>query len=299
MEVDVATTSRTPAMMESPLRAQMIKLNRVLANIIDFNKHCVAAHLAGTGLEAGVQALSLELEHWLVSLPPGMRDTPENLTWFASRGLGRMFAAVYLGYYYFGQLLYFQFLGADDGLSSHVVYAERCKDHAARLCDLIYRCAETPGADVRYPMVAHVLVIASTVQIHSLLFAASERPIRQARARLERNFQLILLDLKPFWPAVDGAMSRLRAFHQTCLRRSSGNNTPGGGNTNAFVLDQWLLRFLVEFADHMEDEPREIDPDYEALWSLSRVEEGVGAERGVADPSGLSRPLAAHPGQQQ
>jgi hypothetical protein len=76
MGFDVATTSRTPAMMESPLLAQMIKLNRVLANIIDFNKHCVAAHLAGTGLEAGVQALSLELEHWLVSLPPGMRDTP-------------------------------------------------------------------------------------------------------------------------------------------------------------------------------------------------------------------------------
>ncbi|KAL8349032.1 hypothetical protein RB598_002019 [Gaeumannomyces tritici] len=281
--IDEMSPSGRTTLLESPLFTQMVKLNRVLANIIDFNKTCVAAHLAGPALDSGVQKLSLELEHWLVSLPPSMRDTPENLAWFAARGLGRMFAAVYLGYYYFSQLLYFQFLGgsADDVSSSsgggngrlpaHVVYAERCKDHAARLCELIYRCAATAGADVRYPMVAHVLVIASTVQIHTLLFAASERPIREARARLERNFQIILLDLKPFWPAVDGAMSRLRAFHQTCLLRSGdgvGGSSPG--SSSAFVLDQWLLRFLVEFADHMEDEPREMDPDYEALWSLSK-----------------------------
>ncbi|KLU90338.1 hypothetical protein MAPG_09301 [Magnaporthiopsis poae ATCC 64411] len=298
---DPMSASGGSALLESPLLAEMIKLNRVLANIIDFNKTCVAARLAGPALDSGVQKLSLELEHWLVSLPPSMSDTPENLAWFAARGLGRMFAAVYLGYYYFSQLLYFQFLGGtvDDGnsskgrLSVHVVYAERCKTHAARLCDLIYRCADTPGADVRYPMVAHVLVIASTVQIHTLLFAASEQPIREARARLERNFQIILLDLKPFWPAVDGAMSRLRAFHQTCLGRSGdgvGGSSPG--SSSAFVLDQWLLRFLVEFSDHMEDEPREMDPNYEALWSLSKAvrKDGPGAVLcQVAEASGMPR----------
>lgn len=260
----------SPHDRRSPLMAEMVRLNKVLANILDFNKRCVADRIAGPALEAGVQALALELEHWLVTIPPSLADTPDNLSWFASRGLGRMFAAIYLGYYYFSQLLYFQFLGADDGLASHVVYAERCKDHARLLCQFIYRCAQTPGADVRYPMVAHVLVIASTVQIHTLLFSTSELQIREARERLERNFQMIQLELKPFWPAVDDAMSRLRAFHQTCLRRASGSGSPGG--SSAFVLDQWLLRFLVEFSHHMEDEPREVDPDYDQLWSLSQIQ---------------------------
>lgn len=125
---------------------------------------------------------------------------------------------------------------------------------------MVYRCFDTPGSDVLYSMVAHVLVIASTVQIHTLLFSGDEMQIQLSRLRLERNFQ-ILLHLRPYWSSADSAMSRLRAFHQACLK----------SNKSSFVLDKWLLRFLVEFASHMESEPREVDPDYQALWSLSKA----------------------------
>lgn len=81
----------------TPLLSQMIKLNRVLAQVNDFNRKCVEERLEGPALEGGIQCLSLELERWLVGLPYNMRDTPENFAWFASHGLGRVYAAVYLG----------------------------------------------------------------------------------------------------------------------------------------------------------------------------------------------------------
>ncbi|KAK6077728.1 ZnF3 [Seiridium cupressi] len=280
----------------SPLLSQMIKLNRVLAQVNDFNRKCVEEPLDGRALEAGIQRLSLKLERWLVGLPYNMRDTPDNFAWFASRGLGRVYAAVYLGtyaklsyplppslalfsssarplaiaehdmtgYYHYGQLLYYQFLGAGgpSAMSSSHIYADRCKDHAAKLCEMVYQTFDAPGSEVLYAAVAHVLVIASTVQIHTLLFSSDEMQIRLSRLRLERNFE-ILLHLRPYWSSVDSAMSRLRAFHQACLRR----------NKASFVLDRWLLRFLVEFAPYMESEPRETDPDYEALLSLSKEQQ--------------------------
>lgn len=247
-----------PATFESPLLTEMIKLNRILAKVIDFNRRCVSEHLEGETLEAGVRSLSRELGVWLEGLPHHMRDTPENFQRFASRGLGRMFAAVYLGYYHYGQLLNYQFLGAETTTTSNS-YAGDCKYHAAKLCDMVYRSFETPGSDVLYPTVAHILVIASTVQIHTLLFSGDGAQIRLSKTRLERNFEIVLR-LRPYWSSVDSAMSRLRAFHQTCLRSKD----------TSFVLDRWLLRFLVQFAPHMELEPRDNDPHYEALLALSK-----------------------------
>lgn len=246
--------------LSSPLLAEMVKLNRILSRIIDFNQTCVSDHLEGVSLESGTRALSRDLDVWLEELPQHMRDTPTNFQYFASRGLGRMFAAVYLGYYHYGQLLNYQFLSSALSTSANAArYAAACKQHAAQLCSFVYRSSSTPGSEVLYPAVSHVLVIASTIQIHTLLFSSDETQIRMAKSRLERNFE-ILLRLRTYWPSVDSAMSRLRAFHQTCLRSKE----------TSFVLDQWLLRFLVQFAPHMELEPRDNDPEYEALLALSK-----------------------------
>jgi hypothetical protein len=74
----------------SPLLAEMVKLNRILARIIDFNRVCVSEHLEGPPLERGIRELSRDLDVWLEEVPHHMRDTPANLEAFASRGLGRM-----------------------------------------------------------------------------------------------------------------------------------------------------------------------------------------------------------------
>ncbi|KNG51978.1 c6 transcription factor [Stemphylium lycopersici] len=98
--------------VSSPLLAEMVKLNRILSRIIDFNRVCVSEHLEGMPLEKGIRELSRDLDVWLEDLPQHMRDTPANFEYFASRGHGRMFVAVYLGYYHYGQLLNYQFLSS-------------------------------------------------------------------------------------------------------------------------------------------------------------------------------------------
>ncbi|OHE90453.1 ZnF3 [Colletotrichum orchidophilum] len=259
-------TSATLASHSSQLLSQMVRLNRILLDITDFNQRCVAENPEWDTLEQGVESLGTRMEDWLAALPANMRDTSENFAWFAARGLGRTFAAVYLGYYHFGQLLYYQFLygaaittainpTASASVARRDSYAKRCKQHAARLCDMVYRAQMTAGSDVRYTMTAHVLVIASTVQIHTLLFSGVEADINVARRRLERNFEL-LMQLRCYWPTTDRAISRLRAFHQTA--RTSIDTS--------FVLDRWMLRFLVEFAEPMEEKDRGDVEDIESLW---------------------------------
>ncbi|KAF6807728.1 C6 transcription factor [Colletotrichum sojae] len=273
-----AAAATAAASLSSQHLSQMVRLNRILLDVNDFNQRCVAENPGWDALEQGVEALGSRMEAWLAALPDNMRDTPENFAWFAARGLGRTFAAVYLGYYHFGQLLYYQFLygaaattainpAAPASVARRDSYAKKCKDHAARLCEVVYRAQTTPAADVRYTMAAHVLVIASTVQIHTLLFSGDEADIRTARRRLERNFELVL-QLRCYWPTVDRAIGRLRAFHETA--RTSVDTS--------FVLDRWMLRFLVEFAEPMEEKDAEAvgagrragdDADeMESLWTM-------------------------------
>lgn len=281
---DISYLALSPAAGSSPgfntsfnqgalLLAQMVKLNLILQEVNHFNQSCVAENPHWEALAQGVDAMTARLDSWVAELPHNLRDTPENFAWFAKRGLGRMFAAVYLGYYHFGQLLYYQFLHgaatdpapppspaeAPDAARRHE-YARLCKDHAARLCEMVYRAHMTNDADVRYTMTSHVLVIASTVQIHTLLFSGDEDDIVVARRRLERNFEL-LLRLQTYWPTVDRAISRLRAFHATA--RTS--------QRTSFVLDRWMLRFMLEWAESMEEKEAEAwrgsSEEMEALWN--------------------------------
>lgn len=261
----------------SPLIAEMIKLNRILQAINDFNQRCVTNPLDADSLYSGVHGLHARLDRWYAELPSNMTDTEANFTWYAARGLGRIFAAVYLGYYHFGQLLFYQFLHAPSHLqqspasisaaastptsdTAATTYAILCKQHASRLCAMVYRAWSHPGCDVLYAMVAHVLVIASTVQIHTLLFGTDEGQINKARERLERNFEIVL-QLRPYWKPLERSMSRLRAFHETCRRSME----------TSFVLDGWMMRFLVEFATQVEAKPMEGSEATDDGWTLDGI----------------------------
>jgi hypothetical protein len=244
----------------SSLLAQMIKLNRILLEINSLNERTVSGTTSGVVLENEVMALSNALDEWHNSLPPTMHDTPTNLERYASQGLGRMFVAVYLGYYHFGQLLFYQFLHGDctGTVLSARFYADRCKAYAESLCEIIYAANSIPNCDVRYTMVGHIMVIASTVQIHTLLFGDNADQIAAARRRLERNFE-ILSQLRTYWPTLDICFTRLQAFHKAC--RNSMDES--------FRLDQWMLRFLSEFAEAVDD--RIMDRSATEIWSLENI----------------------------
>lgn len=229
----------------SSLLAQMIVLNRILADVNRLNQQAVETGSMALTMDE-VESLSQRLEDWEESLPEFMRDGPSNLVHYAAQGLGRIYVAVYLGFYHFGQLLFYQYLHRSTEDPDPVIHslAQKCKYHAAKLCNITYLAHQTPGCDVLYNMVGHVLVIASTVQIHTLLFSSDDDEIAAARQRLENNFE-ILMKLRSLWPSLDYCMMRLQAFHKAC--RNSMETT--------FKLDRWMLKFLSEFAKAVDDKP--------------------------------------------
>lgn len=227
------------------LLGQMIALSRIFADINQINREAVDTHLLPPDTDA-IEALAARLEAWEMQLPPYMRDDPASLAHYAAQGLGRIYVAVYGGYYHFGQLLYYQYLHGsrdEDGSITNSL-AKRCKYFSARLCNIIYASLETPGCDVLYNMIGHVLVIASTIQIHTLLFSSDTTEISAAKDRLERNFT-ILLKLRELWPSLDVCMIRLQTFNKAC--RTSMETS--------FKLDRWMLKFLSEFAKPVDERP--------------------------------------------
>lgn len=229
---------------KSSLLAEMVRLNRILLQINDFNIRAAENELDPDSLLSNVEYLSGQLDVWLEELPDHIRDTRANMERYAAQGLGRVFAAIYLGYYHYGQMLFYRFLHEDSQVFTARTryYADKCKDHARSLCSIVYASDEVPGCDVKYNMVGHVLVIASTVQIHTLLFDADEENVACAKARLEKNF-VFLTHLRRLWPTLDFCMERLMAFHEAC--RNSADTS--------FRMDRWMVRFLVEFASPVSD----------------------------------------------
>jgi hypothetical protein len=250
-------TNRRLSFISEPshsLLAQMIKLNTILVEINAVNQ--LAAYNDGYQLDNTeiIDSLSAKLDRWHQELPSEIHDTSENLSYWAERGLGNVFVAVYLGYYHFGQLLYYRFLHEeaqeDDFFPPQAhSYAIKCKAHSINLCEILYRAYTTSQCEVLYTMVGHVLVIASTVQLHVLLFSSDEVQICAARSRLERNFD-ILTRLQRYWSTLDVCFSRFKEFHKVLAKSKE----------TSFRMDRWMLRFLFEFGKPIrEDERDEFD----------------------------------------
>lgn len=243
----------TPEKASQSLLTQMVQLNAVLYEISELNSSITSCFSERPtdcyGFDPRVDVLGRKLDNWYNNLPPQLKDTRENMEYWASIGLGHLFVAVYLGYYHFGQLLYYQYLYADIGSDADHApnalalqasrYAEECKVHATSLCEILYRAYSTPWCDVYYSMIGHVLVVASTVQLFILLFASDEAEVTAARERLEKNFE-ILTKLQTYWPTVDLALSRFRTFHKACLDEKQRNES--------FRMDRWMMKFQFEFA---------------------------------------------------
>ena len=244
----------------SSLLAEMARLNCILKQINDFNIRASEDHLETSSILTDIEHLSQQLDTWLEELPDYMRDTRTNMLNLASQGLGRLFVALYLGYYHYGQMLFYRFLHEDSQTSNAQTryYANKCKQHASSLCQIVYASEDTPGCDVKYNMVGHVLVIASTVQIHSLLFEVNAADVALAKTRLERNF-CILTHLRRLWPTLDFCMDRLMAFHEACKHSAD----------TSFCMDRWMVRFLVEFASPVSDKSSRVHAG--SPWSLAEL----------------------------
>jgi hypothetical protein len=230
-----------PAIAQSPSAAsiwgEMAHLAHIWAEIHELNKASVAGEGTPEVLNSSVATLSAKLLDWAASLPQHLMCTQQNLSRYAGFGFGSAFAALHLGFHYYNVVLFYQFLSpaARHPSISTAHFSSSCKEHARRFCDLLYLCHTLEGCAPLYVMVGHMLVVASTVYMHSLLFSTSEAEIITARARLERNFE-IMTRLQRYWVELDVSLGRLKAFHNACRISSE----------QSFRMDRWMLSFLLE-----------------------------------------------------
>ena len=246
----------------------MTRLARLWSEIHDLNKASVEGALDPQSLNSAVAELSQKLDNWSTSLPSHLKETPENLRAFASQGMGPSFAALHLGYHYFNEVLFYQFLAGDYGDLNTAFYAEKCTTHALSFCDLLYTAYVTPGCECFFIMAGHLIVVTSTVYIHILLFSRREDQICLARKRLEQNFE-ILTELQSYWRTLDMSLARLKSFHSVC--RASIERS--------FRMDRWMLRFILEYGNSLPDRFCEV----KALGRPGEAGTGTdGSEAGVS-----------------
>lgn len=248
-----------------------VKLNLLLYEVIKLNMAVVADAITAYDLGQTIERLASALDEWSQGLPNEWRYEEKSLVHWDKLGMGRLFMSVHVDYNNACQLLYFQFLylsqESDLSHSAGVSYetacrlAEKCNHHAGNICQLIYDAEKRPGTEMLHALLAHVLSIASAVQIHNLLFSPDEAQISAARERLEHNFAF-LNRLHTYWPNVSTAFKRLEAFHNACLRSKD----------SSFRMDIWMLHFIIDFSRSVRDKSKEIAAEGdEDGWSLDRL----------------------------
>ncbi|OAL29841.1 hypothetical protein AYO22_01747 [Fonsecaea multimorphosa] len=265
---------------QDSLIAHSVMVNQIFSQIDEVNSRAVSGELQGVELTQAVERLSLELDSWVSNLPDKMINTPENLVYWTRQGFGNIFVVLHMDFYHLCQILFYQFLHGSADRTYHpqnqgaaqsqlrTQYAQKCRQYSTDVCNLIHLASETEGAEAELlnSIVGHVLTIASTVQLHILLFSDDTDAVQRARRLLERNFEL-LTRLKTYWPCIDISFARFEAFHKACLRCQDDSH---------FQMDQWMLKFMLEFAaplaERYEDEGDGGEEGFHRPWSLISTE---------------------------
>ncbi|OAL55111.1 hypothetical protein IQ07DRAFT_528404 [Pyrenochaeta sp. DS3sAY3a] len=267
------TTSAPVLSNRNGLWSAMLPLTEIHTQIMLLNEILCARATDLSYIENRAKELSQELESWLLALPPHLQYTPENVERHNNEGLGRLFSVLHIQYHFQSQLLYFQDLQSNSKLHQKapsvkdgVVYADRCKAHATALSEIMWSLFNTPDLDCFWsPTNGHLLVVASSIHLHSLLFDTDDDNIAKTRKLLEQNF-LILLQLEKYWPGVKHSMTRLRVFHKTCL----GSANP----ETAYEMDHWMIQFLNRYDEVVYDRYEKEQPD-DMLWPSLEYLSGI------------------------
>ncbi|SPO06043.1 uncharacterized protein DNG_08732 [Cephalotrichum gorgonifer] len=234
----------------------IIPLTQYHANVVQLNHDLVHDPSMEFRARQSVQELSMKLEHWRSRLPEILQDTPTNRARYEERGYAQVFAVMHIIYHHTCQSLYYQFLNrwSPDGIETPVdeeaiTYASRCKAHAVALSRAMWTLHSDPKKQCLWsPINGHLLVIASTIHLHTLLLDTRETEVDCARALLEQNF-VVLHHIQKYFPYAESSFSRLRAFHKACERSSAART---------FDMDRWMVKFLNRYDLAIED--RDLDP---------------------------------------
>lgn len=247
---------------EGSLWSLVLPLTEIHGQVVLFNDELARQSLARGEIRDRVAVLTARLDYWLQSLPDGLRDTPENWQVQTERGRHREFAAMHMLYHHQSQLLYYQFLHKAVSSTSTwtspsmqpdpeaIQCAGRCKSHATRLSEIMWNLNSTPETQCLWsPLNGHLLVIASSIHLHSMLFDTHASALESARLVLEHNF-IMLLQLQKYWPSLQLSLSWLRAFHRACLMERSERH---------FDMDFWMIAFLNRYMNNVPERHEDLD----------------------------------------
>lgn len=185
------------------LWGHMVKLVEVYSQIQDLHRHLSeTTDWDESMIETAVRALDADLLDFDRNLEPETRFSPENLSLYAKRGIGRTFVAFHLGYYHYYTLLFYIYLDhRRPPTTNGKIYADRCKHYATVVCDILRASREQEEAEALYNIVGHVTVVSSSVLVHTYLFGEpGELP--DVKRRLESNLES-LKQLRSYWPSVE------------------------------------------------------------------------------------------------
>ncbi|KAL4874353.1 cutinase-domain-containing protein [Aspergillus karnatakaensis] len=232
------------------LWSSMLTLSEVHDLVMRLNDEIVQNLASDAEIRPRVRAVSEQLDDWFKTLPDHLQHTPANRERFFNLGLGREFTVQQLNYHHQAQMLYYQFLNKKPGLpgggTDHEIamYAARCKSHATALSEVMWDTNSRPGMECIWsPVNGHLLVVASSVLLYTLMFDMDNDSITRAKKLLEQNF-IMLLQFRKYWSLVELSMARLRAFHRACQMNSTQDN---------FDMDRWMIYFLNRYDAHVSE----------------------------------------------
>jgi len=241
--VPTSTSTVLEAMRETSLWAILLPLTDLHSEVVNIN-YKKGGRKNNTARMVLIQHLENRLDDWLQTLPSHLRNTTENLDAYRTQGRLRQFAVIHIIYHHECQQLYFQFLngrntlGNEDYDAEVSTYIARCKGHATALSELMWLGHTIPDEEFLWsPVNGHLLGIASTIHLHTLLSETNERAVLEARRLLEQNF-VLLLRLSEYWPTLENTMSRLRAIHAACSASDP---------SRTFNAQSWTSNFLNKF----------------------------------------------------
>lgn len=233
--------------------AQIVSLNETFAEICQLNEVIVSQPSQRFLMDHRVRNLTERLDHWLHGLPHTLHNNDANYLEHSKIGRGRLLAVLHLIYHYQSQLLYFSYLGtARPDMSAHTYdrttadYILRCKAHSEALSKLMWKVNTTPGMECLWsPVNGHLLVVASTIHLFSLLSERDEHRGAQMRTLMEQNF-VMLQQFQRYWPGLRESFGRLRDLHRYC---------GAAEDLTCFAMDTWMWNFLSRYDGKLPPRP--------------------------------------------